>query len=70
MNASSFDLARLIKIVFHPKPGERVGVFIDLTRPQEISSLKFLRDTTLITQRIAYEVFYKEMLRRKTYRPK
>lgn len=58
MKTSSFDLARLLNVVFHPKAGERVGIFIDLPRPADIRGLKFLADTGLVTQRIAYEVFY------------
>lgn len=59
---SSFDLVRLMKVVFDPKAGERVGVFIDLDDPQEIVGRKFLHDSALQTQRIAYDVFYQGLL--------
>ncbi len=59
MDNSKFDLVKLITTVFHPKAGERVGVFIDLTDPRAVRGLKFLEDKKLITQRIAYEIFYR-----------
>jgi len=37
---SSFDLVRLMQVVFHPKSGERVAVFIDLENLQDIVGLK------------------------------
>ncbi len=55
---SSFDLVRLMQVVFHPKSGERVAVFIDLENLQDIIGLKFLKDSRLRTQQIAYEIFY------------
>lgn len=59
---SSFDLVRLMDVVFKPKVGERVGVFIDLDNPQDIVGRKFLQDSQLETQRIACEVFYQGLL--------
>ncbi len=62
MTTTEFDLVRLMNTVFHPQPGERVGVFIDLDDPREVRDLKFLANPKLVTQRIAYEVFYRGLL--------
>jgi len=69
MENSEFDLVRLITTVFHPKPGERVGVFIDLDDPQQVRDAKFLNDGEQATRRIAYEVFYRGLLERKQELP-
>jgi hypothetical protein len=63
MTTDGFDLVRLIRTVFRPKPGERVGVFIDLPNPRDVDGWKFAQNPTP-TQRIAYEVFYKGLLER------
>src|ERR1043166_2202280 len=60
-----FDIVRLLRTVFHPQPGERIGIFIDLQEPQAVVNWKFLENPTP-TQRIAYEVFYKGLLERKS----
>jgi aminopeptidase len=54
-----FSLSRLLRTVFHPKPGERVAILIDLEDPHEIAGFAFLNRTQLTIQRHAYEVFYK-----------
>ncbi len=69
MNIPEFDLVRLMRTVFEPKAGERVGVFIDLPEPLEVKGWKFLQDTPSVTQRIAYEVFYLGLLERKSELP-
>jgi len=61
----SFDIVRLLRTVFHPQPGERVGVFIDLPDPQAVVNWNFLQNPTP-THRIAYEVFYKGLLEHKS----
>src|SRR5437899_47936 len=61
----SFDIVRLLRTVFHPQPGERVGVFIDLPEPQAVVNWKFLQNPTP-THQIAYEVFYKGLQERKS----
>jgi len=66
---SSFDLVRLMQVVFHPKRGEKVGVFIDLDDPRDLRGLKFLDRPALNTQRIAYEVFYRGLLESKDELP-
>jgi hypothetical protein len=48
-----------MKVIFSPKAGEKVGVFIDLEDLQDIVGEKFLKNERLQTQRIAYEVFFK-----------
>jgi hypothetical protein len=58
MNTGSFNLIRLMTTVFQPQAGERVGVFIDLDNPQDLVGQKFLAHPALVTQRIAYDVFY------------
>src|SRR4051812_29433308 len=69
MNIPEFDLVRLITTVFHPKPKERIAVFIDLPEPQEVVGWKFLQDQKLVTQRIGYEVFYQGLLNHKAELP-
>jgi aminopeptidase len=59
MKISNFNLVELIKTVFQPKAQERVAIFIDLDDLQAIRELKFLANDKLVTQRIAYEVFYR-----------
>ncbi len=53
-----FSLARLLKTVFEPKPGQRIGILIDLADPKQIEGFAFLKDPTLTIQRHAYDVFY------------
>jgi hypothetical protein len=55
----AFSLSQLLKTVFDPKPGERVAILIDLENPREVKGFRFLKDSTLTIQRLAYEVFYK-----------
>ncbi len=64
MENSEFDLGRLMTTVFRPKPGERVGVFIDLERPQEVRDVKLLQNGAQVTRRIAYDVFYRGLVER------
>lgn len=58
----SFDLVRLVRVVFHPERDERIAVFIDLDNLNEIRGQKFLTNPKLTTQRIAWEVFYQGLL--------
>jgi aminopeptidase len=53
-----FSLPRLLKTVFHPKPGERAAILIDLQDPRQVAGFGFLKDPDLTIQRHAYEVFY------------
>lgn len=53
-----FDLARLLKTVFDPEPGEKICILIDLDDPTEIKEFKFLQNPELTIQRHAYEKFY------------
>ena len=69
MEKSEFDLVRLMTTVFHPKPGERVGVFIDLEDPQQVREARFLHNGNQVTRRIAYDVFYRGLLERKQQLP-
>ena len=69
MDKSDFNLTRLMTTVFHPKPEERVGVFIDLPDPHEVRALKFLDDAKLTTRRIAYDVFYRGLIEKKRELP-
>ncbi|MBI2424054.1 MAG: hypothetical protein HYV27_14585 [Candidatus Hydrogenedentes bacterium] len=54
-----FDLARLLKTVFHPKAGERVAILIDLDDPAAMAGHAYLKDSSLSVQRHAHAVFYK-----------
>jgi hypothetical protein len=69
MNIPEFDLVRLIRTIFHPKPSERIAVFIDLPNPQDVRDWKFLEQKNLHTQRIAHDVFYQGLLQRKAELP-
>jgi len=53
-----FSLSRLLGTVFTPKPGERIGILIDLPDPKQIEGFAFLKDDTLTIQRHAHDVFY------------
>jgi aminopeptidase len=53
-----FSLSRLLKTVFEPKPGQRIGILIDLAYPQQIEGFAFLKDAALTIQRHAHDVFY------------
>ena len=53
-----FDLARLLRTVFHPKGGERVAILIDLHNPQDVKDFSFLADRTLFIQHHAFHQFY------------
>ncbi len=65
----AFDLTQLIRVVFHPKRGERIAVFIDLDDPADVEGMKFLHDPALKTQRIAHDVFYQGLLESKDALP-
>ena len=68
MSNAGFNLVGLVQTVFHPKPGERVGVFIDLPRPSDVVDWKFMQQPSA-THRIAYEVFYQGLLASKAELP-
>jgi hypothetical protein len=53
-----FSLSRLLKTVFEPKPGQRIGILIDLADPKQIEGFVFLKDAALTIQRHAHDVFY------------
>ncbi|MHC1769671.1 MAG: hypothetical protein AB9869_36225 [Verrucomicrobiia bacterium] len=53
-----FSLSRLLKTVFEPKPGQRIGILIDLADPKQIEGFAFLKDAALTIQRHAHDVFY------------
>lgn len=53
-----FSLSRLLETVFEPKPGQRIGILIDLADPKRIEGFAFLKDDTLTIQRHAHDVFY------------
>jgi len=53
-----FSLSRLLKTVFEPKPGQRIGILIDLVDPKQIAGFAFLKDAALTIQRHAHDVFY------------
>jgi len=53
-----FSLSRLLKTVFEPQPGERVGILIDLPDPRTVKDFGFLQDASLTIQRHAHDVFF------------
>src|SRR5262249_37215859 len=53
-----FNLTRLLRTVFSPKPGERVAILIDLDDPKQIKDFAFLKDEKLTIQRHAFNVFF------------
>lgn len=61
-----FRLDTLMHTVFALRPGERVGVFIDLDRPGEVPHLPFLQERDWSTRRIAFEIFYRGLLDHQT----
>src|SRR5689334_6109123 len=60
-NFPPFSLARLLKTVFNPKPGERVAILIDLEDPRDLKGFKFLENPGLTIQRHAYDAFYQAL---------
>jgi hypothetical protein len=50
------SLSRLLKAVFEPKAGQRIGILIDLADPKQIAGLAFLMDAALAIQRHAHGV--------------
>lgn len=54
-----FSLTRLLRTVFHPRPGERIRLLIDLPDPAGIRDLAFLNNPSLTIQRHAYETFFR-----------
>ena len=53
-----FSLARLLKTVFEPRPGQRICILIDLPEPSQINGFAFLKQPELTIQRHALDVFY------------
>jgi len=53
-----FDLARLLRTVFDPEPGQKVALLIDLEDPSQMKDFSFLEDASLTIQQKAHEVFY------------
>jgi hypothetical protein len=60
-----FSLTRLLKTVFEPEAGERIGILIDLPDPRQIEGFEFLKDSSLSIQRHAHDVFF-QGLRKET----
>jgi len=58
-----FNLNRLLRTVFSPKPGERVAILIDLDDPKQIKDFAFLKDEKLTIQRQAFNVFFQGLKR-------
>jgi len=54
-----FDLARLLRTTFGPKPGQRICILIDLDNPEEVAELKFLENPKYTIQRHALEDFHR-----------
>lgn len=58
MSFPEFSLTRLLRTVFEPKPGQRIGILIDLPEPEAVVRFAFLKDPKLTIQRMAHDVFY------------
>jgi aminopeptidase len=58
MSFPEFSLTRLLRTVFAPKPGQRIGILIDLPDPAGVIDFAFLQDNQLGIQRRAHDVFY------------
>ncbi|HEY0789550.1 MAG TPA: hypothetical protein VGD78_00680 [Chthoniobacterales bacterium] len=56
-----FNLSRLLKTVFDPRPGDRIAILIDLPNPGDIKDFAFLKQPDLTVQRLAYGAFYLEL---------
>ncbi len=56
-----FDLVRLLRTVFAPRPGERVALLIDLDDPRDMEGSRFLRQEGLPVQKLAHEAFYQRL---------
>lgn len=56
-----FSLARLLRTVFTPRPGERVAVLIDLPDPRAMENFSFLNDPALTIQAHGYRDFYQPL---------
>lgn len=52
-----FDLARLLRTTFAPRPGQRICVLIDLEDPSEVTNLRFLQNPIYSIQRHAVKDF-------------
>src|SRR5436305_14808419 len=57
----AYNLVRLLRTVFAPKPGERIGILIDLPDPRELKDFRFLSNPALEIQRLAHDYFYQPL---------
>ena len=53
-----FDLIRLLRTVFAPRKGERVGLLIDLDEPEDMEGMRFLEREGHDVQKLAHEHFH------------
>ena len=56
-----FDLGRLLRTTFAPKPGQKICILIDLDNPAEVRNLDFLNNPDLSIQRNAVNYFYRPL---------
>jgi aminopeptidase len=56
-----FSLSRLLSTVFEPRPGQRLGILIDLPDPRLVTGFAFLQDGALTIQQHAHDDFYQEL---------
>ena len=56
-----FSLVRLLRTVFAPRAGEKIGILIDLDNPRDVTNFGFLKNRGLTIQRHAYEAFYQTL---------
>jgi aminopeptidase len=55
------ELSQLLITVFHPKPGEKLCILIDLDKVEDVIKFAFLKNNKLEVQHKAYETFYQEI---------
>jgi hypothetical protein len=58
-----FSLARLLRTVFAPRPGERLALLIDLPDPVQIRNFAYLAGASRTPQGYAYTVLYNPLQR-------
>ena len=56
-----FSLAKLLRMTFEPKAGQKICVLIDLENPHDIKDFKFLENPRLTIQGNAVKHFYEAL---------
>ena len=56
-----FDLERLLRTVFHPQPGLRLAILIDLEDPREVRDFGFLQNPAYSIQKFGHDLFFQPL---------